>query len=105
MDTNKRSGGPIETVSTVPDRATRSHVARAPVALAALSVDGFCAAFGISRALFYIIRRQGRGPKLMKIGNRTLVSIEAADVWRRSVEAKTAEGTETTGRVATWPRS
>jgi hypothetical protein len=38
-----------------------------PVTQAALSVDEFCAAHCISRALFYLLQRDGAGPRLMRV--------------------------------------
>lgn len=53
----------------------------------AFTVDQFCAAHGdISRAFFYKLVRAGRGPRLMKVGTRTLVSEEAAAEWRKEME-------------------
>jgi hypothetical protein len=56
------------------------------VAKAALTVDEFCSAHGISRAFFYKLRDQGRGPRIMKVGARTLISCEASAEWRRASE-------------------
>jgi hypothetical protein len=42
--------------------------------------------------LFYILLRNGRGPRVMRAGRRTLVSANAADVWRRGLEAASAGG-------------
>jgi hypothetical protein len=58
--------------------------------LAAFSVYGFCVAHGLSRSLFYNLRRAGAGPSIMKCGTRTLISIEAAQAWRRARERATA---------------
>jgi predicted DNA-binding transcriptional regulator AlpA len=52
----------------------------------AFSVDEFCAAHGISRAMFYKICSNGKGPRLMAVGARTLISLEAAADWRRQCE-------------------
>lgn len=57
------------------------------VPAAAFTVPEFCSAHRISRALFYILRRDGRGPRVMKVGKRTLISGEAANEWRREMEA------------------
>lgn len=57
---------------------------------AALSVQEFCRAHRISRALFYVLMRNGRAPRLMRIGRRTLISAEAAAAWRRQMEADTS---------------
>jgi hypothetical protein len=51
----------------------------------------FCEAHGISRALFYVMQRDGRGPAIMKVGKRTLISVEAATDWRRRMEAAAQE--------------
>ena len=53
----------------------------------AFTVPEFCEAHRISRALFYILARDGRGPRVMKAGRRTLISAEAAGEWRRKMEA------------------
>jgi hypothetical protein len=55
---------------------------RGPPPLLALSILEFCAAFGISEDFFYKLKRQGKAPTLMKVGARTMVSIQAADEWR-----------------------
>ena len=54
--------------------------------LAAFSVFGFCVAHGLSRSLFYRLVRSGAGPRIMKCGRRTLISVEAAQRWRRARE-------------------
>jgi predicted DNA-binding transcriptional regulator AlpA len=50
------------------------------------SVKQFCADHGISRSFFYKLLQQGRGPRLTKLGARTLVSAEAAAAWRGMME-------------------
>lgn len=56
------------------------------------SVDQFCADHAISRAMFYKLLKEGRGPRLMKVGTRTLVSDDAAAAWRRMMEVAGAAG-------------
>lgn len=53
---------------------------------AAFSVDEFCAAHTITKPLFYKLMKNGQGPRIMKAGTRTLISIEAAADWRRAME-------------------
>ena len=53
------------------------------------TVPDFCAAHSISRALFYLLMRDGRAPAVMKVGRRTLVSAEAAATWRKRMETDT----------------
>jgi hypothetical protein len=55
----------------------------------ALSVAESCRQHGISRGLFYNLVREGRGPRLIKAGRRTLISQEAAEEWRHRMEAVT----------------
>jgi predicted DNA-binding transcriptional regulator AlpA len=45
------------------------------------SVTDFCQAFGISRAFFYKLQAAGRGPRTVKVGRRTFITVEAADRW------------------------
>lgn len=53
---------------------------------AAYSVAEFCAAHGITKVTFYKSMKEGRGPRIMKVGTRTLISAEAATDWRRQCE-------------------
>ena len=53
----------------------------------ALTVGEFCQSHKISRALFYLLRAEGRGPRTMKVGRRTLIAVESAEAWRRQMEA------------------
>lgn len=57
----------------------------------ALSVREFCQAYGISRSHFYALLRGGRGPRVMRVGGRTLVSREAAHDWRELLERNLGE--------------
>jgi predicted DNA-binding transcriptional regulator AlpA len=61
--------------------------------LDAMSIDVFCKRHAISRALFYKMAKAGKGPRIIKIGTRSIISAEAATAWRRRMEAKTAGAT------------
>lgn len=51
------------------------------------SVPEFCAAHGgISRVFFYKLLKDGKGPKITKVGRRTLITAEAAADWRKAME-------------------
>ena len=50
------------------------------------SVSEFACQHGISRALFYKLLQAGQGPRIIKVGKRTLITNEAAEEWRRSRE-------------------
>jgi predicted DNA-binding transcriptional regulator AlpA len=52
----------------------------------AFSIREFCQAHGISEGFFYKLKKQGEGPREMKIGARTLITFEAAAEWRRARE-------------------
>lgn len=56
------------------------------------SINEFCTLNDISRALFYILTKEGKAPRLMKVGRRTLISTEAAADWRSRMEELTANG-------------
>jgi hypothetical protein len=56
----------------------------------ASGIDQFCSEHNISRAMFYKLLKMGQGPRLMKVGARTLISDEAAADWRRQLEQQTA---------------
>jgi len=79
-------------------RKTRDRPqARAPPAspgaeVRAYSIPEFCRVHGgISEAFFHKLVSEGRGPKLMKVGARTLISVEAAAAWRAQQEAATEQ--------------
>lgn len=55
------------------------------------TVPEFCAEHGgISKVFFYSLIKQGKGPRLMKVGRRTLITAEAAAEWRQRMERETA---------------
>ena len=66
-----------------------------PTPRLALTIPQFCEAFNISEAFYYKLRKQRQGPREMKLGTRKLISLEAADAWRRERE-QTSGGTEST---------
>jgi predicted DNA-binding transcriptional regulator AlpA len=51
----------------------------------AFSVAAFCAAHGISRSLFYELQKAGRGPRILRVGRRVLITLEAAAEWREQL--------------------
>jgi hypothetical protein len=58
---------------------------------ATLTVADFCAGERISRAYFYQLQKQGRGPRLMKLANGAVrITAEARRAWRREREAESA---------------
>jgi predicted DNA-binding transcriptional regulator AlpA len=57
----------------------------------AFDIDEFCQRNHISRGTFYNLRKQGNGPRVMKVGGRTIITPEAEDDWRRNMEEKVAK--------------
>ena len=65
---------------------------RPPAPRLALSILEFCEAHGISEGFFYKLKKQGDGPRAMKVGARTLITFESAAEWRRARENKHGRG-------------
>src|SRR5262245_14959610 len=71
--------------------------ARAPPAspgaeICAYSIPEFCRVHGgMSQAFFHALVAKGRRPRLMKVGARTFITVEAAAEWRRAQEEATAQ--------------
>lgn len=53
------------------------------------TIPGFCAEHHISKAFLYKLIKDGKAPRLFKVGRRTLISAEAASDWRALMEAQT----------------
>lgn len=56
----------------------------------AYTVPQFCDGFNVSRTHFYALLKEGRGPRLMKVGRRTLISAQAAADWCQRMEEETS---------------
>jgi hypothetical protein len=61
-----------------------------PQALA-MSIHAFCVRHDISEDMYFKMQREGWGPRVMRVGARTLISHEAAAEWRRSREEAAAK--------------
>src|SRR6266852_6227876 len=57
----------------------------------AMSVEEWCAARRLSRAMFYKLLRQGKGPQTYLVGTRRFISHEADAAWQSAMEAETGE--------------
>ena len=55
-------------------------------------VKTFCADARISKSMFYNLAKAGKGPRILKLGDRTLIAAEDAKTWVRSLaeEARAA---------------
>lgn len=58
-------------------------------------VRTFCDAARISRSTFYALQRDGRGPQMTKINNRSLIAPKEAQRWQVKMLMETMEKTET----------
>ena len=56
----------------------------------AFSPEEFARRFGFTRQFLYKLWSQGQGPSFFRVGRKVLISREAADNWRREMEARTA---------------
>jgi hypothetical protein len=66
-----------------------------PAVRMAFSIPEFCKAFRISPDFYYKLKRRHQGPREMKVGKRTLISMEAANDWRIAREQATAAKAKT----------
>jgi predicted DNA-binding transcriptional regulator AlpA len=55
------------------------------------SITEFCRDNGISRSTFYNLAKLGRGPEILRIGGRRLVSPEAERAWRQRMACEPIE--------------
>ena len=91
---NRTSGPPVPNEITPTPHAEPKSARRAvlppirapPIAPMAYSIKQFCEAHSISVDTYFRLQRAGLGPVTMKVGARTLISVEAAAAWRRSRE-------------------
>jgi len=68
---------------------------RAPPATAtgAFSIEQFCIAHGgMSLPMYFKLQKMGLGPREMRVGRRTMISVEAATEWREVREAEALAG-------------
>lgn len=56
----------------------------------AFGIPEFCRRHDISPQTFYKMQKQGKAPVSFRIGARVLISREAAQRWRRELEAASA---------------
>ena len=56
----------------------------------ALSIPELCAEIGISRAHFYNLTKAGGGPRVTKVGSRSVVLVDDARAWLKSLASDRA---------------
>ncbi len=72
-------------------RGVRPPIRGPPIDPLAYSIRQFCQAHSISVDSYFRMQRAGLGPVTMKVGHRTLISVEAAAAWRRERERASHE--------------
>lgn len=72
----------------MPKRKKKRETIGTDIQVRAYSIQSFCAAHSISKDMFFKMQRGGWGPKVMKVGHRTLISEESAMNWRRAMEER-----------------
>lgn len=53
----------------------------AMTAINGMSIEKFCEAVGISAALYFKLKRQGKGPPTVRIGKRVVILHSDAEKW------------------------
>jgi hypothetical protein len=57
---------------------------------ASYTIREFCEAHRIAPATYFILQREGTGPRVYRVGRKVLISLEAAADWRAQREAESA---------------
>jgi hypothetical protein len=91
--TGKKPGAGIDHTETPPP------IRGPPPPRLAFNIPEFCAAFRISEDFYFKLKRQRQGPREMKVGKRTLISVAAADEWRIEREAASKAKAKTTTKT------
>lgn len=58
----------------------------------ALTIPDFCQRHGISRAYYYLLKKDGKAPREMKLGRRRMISLEEAAAWRERMADEGEDG-------------
>ena len=77
---------PLPMLYRGPDPTTDDDKAAPRESVDAMSIKEFCKRHGISESWFYQLQREGKAPRTIKIGKRTLITPDAAAEWRRDHE-------------------
>ena len=97
-DRVERTSGPPNPNETTPTAHAEPKSARRvvtppirgpPIEPMAYSIGQFCEAHNISADTYFRAQRAGLGPLTMKVGARTLITVEAAAAWQRDRELAT----------------
>ena len=50
-----------------------------------LTITQFCEHFGLSLSTYYRLRRDGRGPRELRVGRRVIIPAKTADEWAETL--------------------
>jgi hypothetical protein len=53
----------------------------------AFSIGEFCQRNGISLSFYFLLQKQGLGPRTMRVGHRRIITLEAEADWQHEREA------------------
>jgi hypothetical protein len=71
--------------------AVPTKESRPPADSLAFTIEEFAAAYRLSRATIYNMWRDGVGPAKMRVRGRVIISRDAAEKWRVSLEAENGD--------------
>jgi hypothetical protein len=71
-------------------RAKKTPAPKRHVPPLGMSIDEFCDCYGFKRNLFYELVKAGKGPDIMQLGRRRIITTAAAERWAREREAESA---------------
>ena len=69
---------------------TTQELGHSYITQAAYTIFEFCDAHRISRTHLHNLQKAGKGPRIMKVGKRVLISMDSAADWRRALEREQA---------------
>ncbi len=53
-----------------------------------LSIAQFCEHFGLSLSTYYRLKRNGLGPREIRVGRRVIIAAKTADEWAETLTAQ-----------------
>lgn len=53
-----------------------------------LTIAQFCEHFGLSLSTYYRLKRDGRGPRELRIGRRVIIPAKTADEWAETLTSQ-----------------
>jgi hypothetical protein len=72
-----------------------------PVALKAYTIPQFCEAYNMSIWTYYRIAKDGIGPKIRKVGHKTLIGVDDAEAWFEEAAPKQRRAREAAAAAKT----